>query len=295
MHESILKYRNARYFWWGVAVSLAATAVYLSQSDLQPPNGGTWQGYVLGGIGAALIVWLTALGIVKRSYGRSNIQAWTSAHVYLGLALFVVATLHGAGQLGWNVHTLSYVFMCVVIVSGIVGLSFYLRYPALLVRNSPNATRRQMFAELSRLNDEGEALANRCHVNVRTSVDTAITRTSIGGNLFDQLFARDTSTVMLLVEGKGSDRSLQPVSNRDQAAIIDYVAKCIPRTRKQGESETLQELLDVLCRRQTVTRQIREDIKLHSRLKVWLWIHIPLTMATLITLIIHIVSVFFYW
>ncbi len=288
-----MKYRNSRYGKWALVVIVISFALYFTQTDLQPPNGGTWQGYTLGTIGALLIVWLTALGIVKRRYTGSNVQAWTSAHVYLGLALIVIATLHCAMQFGFNIHTLAYLLMCVVIGSGVVGLIFYLRYPQQLASNRLNATRQKLFSELSELNEQGQQFANQCHVNVRTAIDTAIARTAIGGNLIDQLWGRDASLVVL---PSGDDSpGTQAVSNKDQTAIIDYVAKCIPRARKQGESTKLQELLNIVCRRQAITRQIREDIKLQSRLKVWLWVHVPITMGLLTALTLHIVSVFFYW
>lgn len=294
-HQSILEYRNGRYGWWALLLVVGSALLYASHSDFQPPNGGTWQGYVLGTVGLVLIVWLTALGIVKRRYGKSNIQAWTSAHVYLGMALIVVASLHSALQLGFNVHSLAYILMCVVVVSGLVGLYFYRRYPRQMAQNRRNRSPRQLFAELNELNQQGQDLANQCHINVRTAVDTAIARTAIGGGFLDQLFGLDGSTVVLVAEDEQGGTKRQTLSNRGQQAIIDYVAKCIPRARKQGEASSLQNLLEVLCRRQTVTRQIREDIKFNARLKAWLWVHVPFTIALLVALLIHVVSVFFYW
>lgn len=294
-HQSILEYRKGRYGWYALLLVVAASVLFMSHGDFQPPNGGTWQGYTLGGAGLALIVWLTALGIVKRRYGKSNVQAWTSAHVYLGMALLVVVSLHSALQFGLNVHTLAYVFMCVVIFSGFVGLYFYRRYPALMAKNRHNQSQRQLFAKLNQLNQEGQAQAKLCHVELANAVDTAIARTAIGGGLTDQLWGRDRSTVVLVTEDKKSGAQPGTVSNRDQQAIIDYVARYIPRARKQGEAGNLQSLLDVLCQRQTVTRQLRQDIKFNARLKVWLWVHIPFTIALLAALSIHILSVFFYW
>jgi hypothetical protein len=297
MHQSLLRYQNFRYGWWALVLLLISVGLFISQSDFQPPNGGTLQGYVLGTIGALLIVWLTALGIVKRRYGRSNLQAWTSAHVYLGLALLVVASLHSAMQFGWNVHTLAYVLMCIVIASGGIGLTFYLRYPRMMVLARDGRSRQQLFEELNELNRTGQALASRCQVDVRTASETAIARTGIGGGLLDQLLGRDTSTVVLPASAtaKKTTSKVKAVTNRDQQYIIDYVAACIPRARKQGEAETLQKLLEVLCRRQVLTRQLRDDIKFHARLKVWLWAHVPCTVATLVALIIHVFSVFFFW
>lgn len=294
-HQSILEYRKGRYGWYALLLVVGASVLFASHGDFQPPNGGTWQGYVLGGVGLALIIWLTALGIVKRRYGKSNVQAWTSAHVYLGMALLVVVSLHSALQFGLNVHSLAYVFMCVVILSGFVGLYFYRQYPRLMAKNRNNLSHSKLFARLNDLNQQGRAQAKRCHVDLATAVDTAIARTAIGGGLLDQLWGRDGSTVVLITEDGEKGAQRQTVSNRGQQAIIDHVAKYIPRARKKDEAGNLQNLLEVLCQRQTVTRQLRQDIKYNARLKVWLWVHIPFTIALLAALTIHIMSVFFYW
>src|SRR5690606_30797663 len=98
-----------------VSILLYAWPVYA-----EPRNGGTWQGYTLGTIGALLIGWLLWLGVRKRRYakGSGTVQGWVSAHVYLGSALLVVATLHAGFQLGWNIHSLAYLLMVAVILSG---------------------------------------------------------------------------------------------------------------------------------------------------------------------------------
>jgi NhaP-type Na+/H+ or K+/H+ antiporter len=69
-------------------------------------------------IGAVMIVWLSLLGIRKRVIGPKpfSLKGWTSAHVYLGLALIVVGTLDTGFQLGWIVHTLAWALMMIVTI-----------------------------------------------------------------------------------------------------------------------------------------------------------------------------------
>src|SRR3546814_8850500 len=118
-HEGFLRHRGFRWMKIATALCVAAIAAYLLTDPTPRPSGGTWVGYTLGTIGALLIVWLSLLGIRKRAItaGRWSLKAWTSAHVYLGLSLIVIATLHTGFQLGWHVHTLAYALMMLVIFS----------------------------------------------------------------------------------------------------------------------------------------------------------------------------------
>jgi len=289
MFANLLRYRAGRYLWWSLISIVAGWAIYASHTGSEPPNGGTWQGYVLGTWAALLIVWLAALGYRKRSY-RSRLgttQGWTSAHVYLGLAVWVLATLHCAFQFGWNIHTLAYGLMTVVILSGIVGLYAYINYPAQLAANRAGHSRSDLFAELHELNQAGQSLAQRCSADVQIAVQTSIERTSIGGGVLAQLSGRDDSRFETL-DG-GAQR------NTDQAPVIDLVASRITRADRRTEVNHLQALLAILCRRQSVLRRLRTDIRLQGWLKAWLYLHVPLTLGTLAALTAHIVATFIYW
>jgi hypothetical protein len=56
-----------------------------------------------------------------------------------------------------------------------------------------------------------------------------------------------------------------------------------------------QKVLSLLRKRQAQLDQIRRQLRLRALLEVWLYIHVPVTMALLAALTAHIVSVFFYW
>lgn len=289
IHRSLLNYQGARYLWWALSLSVSSVVLYVTQGDTQPPNGGTWQGYVLGTIGALLIAWLALLGIRKRRYSSTlgTVQGWTSAHVYLGSALILVATLHSGIQVGWNVHTLAYVLMCIVIISGLFGLYTYMSYPQSISKNREGGARSELFAELFDLDRNARSVATRCAPDIAIAVDSSIERTTLGGGIFTQLFGRDNS---FYVRGEGP-----PVSNIDQQPVIDFVGARLPRAAKGMEAANLQQLIVLLCRRQAVLRRIRRDIRLYGWLKIWLYFHVPVTIALLVALVVHIIVTFFYW
>jgi hypothetical protein len=294
IHEGILRYRGSRYLWWALTLIAASSLLYATQSGNHPPSGGSWQGYVLGSIGALLIVWLTLLGVRKRNYRAraGSVQGWTSAHVFLGLALAVVATLHSATRFGWNVHTFAYVLMCAVILSGLFGVYTYLAYPRQVALNSDGRARSALFAELYKLDNKGRELALVCDPSVNVAVKSSIERTTIGGGVYQQLFGIDRSW-FLRADAAGTGSAL--VSNVDQQVVIDFVAERVSRAAKRGEPARLQALITVLCRRQAVLRRTRRDIRLSAWLRLWLYIHVPLTFALIAALVVHILTSFMYW
>jgi hypothetical protein len=296
IHQDLLRYRNAKYLWWSFGVIVIAAALYVTQSSDDPPNGGTWQGYTLGTVGALLIVWLALLGLRKRRYRSSmgTVQGWTSAHIYLGTALLVVATLHTAGQFAWNVHTLSYVLMCIVIGSGFYGVYAYMSHPRSLRSNRRGNSREGLFGELYDLNEKARALSRKSRPDVQGAIESSIERTAIGGGVMTQLLGSDRST--FVAQRTSGDKTVSgPTPNTDQRAIIELVANRIPRAEKEIEAENLQLVLSVLSRRQAVLRRIRMDVQLQAWLQVWLFVHVPFTVALLGALAAHIVTTFLYW
>lgn len=289
IHRNLLLYRGARYLWWSLALMVGSVILYFTQGDTQPPNGGTWQGYVLGTIGALLIVWLTLLGVRKRRYSSTlgTVQGWTSAHVYLGSSLLVVATLHAGLQIGWNLHTLAYVLMCIVVVSGLFGLYTYMSHPQLISKNREGGARAELFAELFELDRNARGIASKCAPDIAIAVDSSIERTTLGGGIYSQLFSRDDS---FFIPGAG-----KPVPNIDQQQVVDFVGQRLPRAAKGAEAASLQQLIVLLCRRQAVLRRIRRDVRLYGWLKIWLYFHVPVTIALLLALVLHILVTFFYW
>lgn len=293
IHTGILEYRAARYLWVSIVIIAICIGLYLSQSGgEQPANGGTWQGYTTGTLGALLILWLSLLGVRKRRYRSriGSVAGWTSAHVYLGASVIVIGTLHSAGQLGWNIHSLAYVLMCAVVISGFFGIYYYSSVPHKSLRNRGGRSREALFEELHQLDEEGRSAAELCSSEIASGAMSAIERTSIGGGVTAQLLRSDNSKMSILTDGKP-----KIVENKDQERVLAMIAARIPDAQRQSEVEPLGNLMSIMGRRQAIIRRIVRDIQLQGLLKVWLYLHIPLTVALLVALIAHIVSTFLYW
>jgi hypothetical protein len=292
MHESILSYRGRRYLWLSSALALVCAMAYALHDPPEPPNGGTWLGYTLGGVGAALILWLIAFGVRKRSYrsGLGTLQGWLSAHVYLGSALLVVVTLHTGFQFGWNVHTLAYALMLLVIASGVVGTVLYLRYPAQMNALRSGANREQWLAEIGDLDQKSLRLARSLPAEFADVVASTRDRTALGGSALALLTGADRSRVLL-----PGAAGAAPVPNGDQAATLRWLGDRLARSTDGSESARIQDLLTLQGARRATLARLREDLRLQAWLEVWLYLHVPVAIGLAAALIAHVLSVFIYW
>lgn len=282
-HQSILEFKHGRYFKLALLLCAAAIGVYAWHDPpaiYLKPYGGTWLGYTLGIIGAVLILWLMLLGIRKRRY-RSNIgsvQGWTSAHVFLGTSLIVVVTLHCAFEFGWNIHTLAYALMMLVIASGFFGVYAYLRYPEYMTANLAGETLETMLLKVADL----EVKCKRIALDLPDEVNTLITdaskraaeKTALGGSFRRQLAGIDPRHPMRVA--------------RD--ALLQM------GTRFSGDQAKVQEQLVMeMTRIVALTDRVRRDLQFRALMQIWLYFHVPLSFALLAALTAHVISVFYFW
>jgi len=300
MHASFLSHSRYRYLWVALALSLASLVAYLVHQPLgAPPNGGTWLGYTLGTIGAVLILWLTWFGVRKRRYGAGigSLRGWLSAHVYLGTSLILIAFLHAGFQVGWNIHTLALVLMLLVIFSGFFGVFAYLRYPTLMTRNRDNASREAMLEEIAEIDQNALMLADTVDPTIHATVLRSIERTQLGGGVWAQLTAHDDSEAALnkLREAATAREKETKKAKGDTPtmfAMVDFLSK---QNASDKQSDALRKLIDLLTRKKALASRVARDIQLQALMEIWLYVHVPLTIALLGALTAHIVSVLFYW
>ena len=276
LHDGFL--RHAGFRWLKVALAISVfTILSYALIDIRPHhNGGSWYGYVLGTIGAVLILWLTALGIRKRAMTRGawSLKAWTSAHVYLGLSLIVIGTLHTGFSFGWNVHTLAYALMMLVILSGMFGIAVYAALPAALSTNRDEMTETQMLDSLRALDRQLHDAAQPLTHDMAQVVQSALEQDAFGGSVWNRL-----------------------TGNYPRCATSSALRQVRDVTGPKADlgGDPLEKVDTLLERKQAMLGKLRRHLRLRALLEVWLYVHVPATIALLAALSAHIVSVFFYW
>jgi hypothetical protein len=276
LHESFLRYRHYRW----LVLSLFGLGVALVAYGLDHPargrGGGPPMGLALGSVSAALIVWLLWFGVRKRSYAASGppLVGWLSAHVYLGTALLLLVPLHAGFRFGWNVHTLAYVLMSTVILSGLAGAAIYRRVPRLMTANRSGEKLSALFERIDGIDAECRVLA-RDLGDVASTIERSVTATTIGGGLWRQLAAHDRGCPTA-----GALTTLRQYAERGKVG--------------PAERETVKKLLALLAQKRALLGQIRRDVRWKAWLDVWLLAHVPLAAATIAAVAIHVFVVFYY-
>jgi hypothetical protein len=297
MHQSFINFRNYRYGLIAGAGSLLSIAAYNLDRPRVPPNGGTWLGYTLGTIAALLVVFLALFGIRKRSFS-SNIGTalgWVSAHVYLGLAALLIATLHSGMHFGANVHTVAYVLMCIVTSSGCWGVYAYISFPGAMMNQRGNLRRSEFLRQIAEIDSSALELAESISPQMTQLLAESARRTDLGGgNLWKQLRGRDESTILMGTDAAA--RGSHVVLNTNQRALIQTLAELRTGGRQsQITLSNVQKLLGLAGSKAALLQRLRRETQLAALLRIWLFLHVPVCCALLAALFIHIVTVFLYW
>lgn len=271
-HEGFLRYAGFRWAKISGGLCLLIIISYALVDVTPRHNGGSWYGYTLGTIGAGLILWLTALGYRKRKMSNDywSLKAWTSAHVYLGLSLIVIGTWHTGFQLGWNVHTLAWALMMLVILSGLYGVIVYATLPAALSNNRDEMTQMQMLEAIRAFDRQLHSAAQPL-----TPADTAPVLAALDEDPF--------------AGGIGARLSGRYPNCATAAALRTLAAS------QSSDAAARDKVVGLLKQKVAALARLRAHLRLRALLEIWLYVHVPLTFALIAALSAHIISVFFYW
>ncbi len=275
LHEGFLSYERGRWIKLSLALVALATLVYAIDDPIGGPSGNTVYGYTVGTLAAALMLWLTWFGARKRSYRAAGapLRGWLSAHVYLGIAVVVLVPLHSGFQFHLNVHTLAYALMSLTVATGIAGVALYATLPTAMTANRSGEPLEGLLERISQLDAEARAAASALPDLVSQAVARAIGTPIMTGGLLSQL---------------GSTDARCPT-----AAAVDVVAGILPTVADELRPDS-ERVLELLALRRTLVARIRREARMQTLLDLWLIAHIPLAVASVVAVIVHVIAVFYY-
>jgi hypothetical protein len=276
MGSSFLTYRSGRWLWIALASALVLVIHYLYYRSRTVAYGGSFEGLLYGVVGTGLIAVLMYLGIRKRSYSSSSgtLQGWVSAHVYLGLLTLLLIPMHAGFRFGWDVHTLAFVLLSVVVLSGIVGIILYLNIPSRLTKFEAGQQADKIDGEMGRLLVDMRAL-------VKDKSDALV-----------QLYKSEVTALQkarpqgwsLLLKGQGSD--LLALRSADLAEKVSSIPP--------EDQAAFQILSQLLLKNAQLKLNLMRQMRLRNALQAWLYVHVPVSIALVVAVVLHLVMVFVY-
>lgn len=264
---------HRRFFWmWVCAGAVGAMAVaYHFDRPLGGPSGGTPLGIAYGVLATAGIGLLMAYGARRRhayAHGPGTLKGWLSAHVWIGTALAIVVPMHSGFRFARNLHTLAYVLMLATIVTGLWGAFSYLMYPPRLRAQREGTTPKKLLEQLER--------ASREMAGIMSGKSAALASFA---RRIDLQFGPSAMRILLA----------RPYAFVDPDDVV-LLLGTLPRE----EYEAGLALAKVGHRKRQVANQLITEAGTAARMRVWLFLHVPLSFACVAAVLAHVFWVVFY-
>lgn len=271
MSQNFLNQRRFLWLWVCAALVVLLGVIYWRDQPVGGKNGGTRLGFIYGGISTAGMLFLMYYGIRKRYAYRSGsgtLKGWLGLHVWVGLALCIVVPMHSGFKLELNLHAASYLLMVLTVLSGLWGAYAYLRYPPELTGRREGITIRGSVAQMKALSGELSVLAknkSQEFLAAQARLDVPIEPTF--GML---LFAR-------------------PIPTFSKKAISDILG-LLP----QAEYQAGLKMTEIASRRIAIANRLIGEASVAAQMRIWLFLHVPLSVACFVAMLAHIFWVLFY-
>jgi hypothetical protein len=270
--------------------SVAATAWYVgaSRGASEWPSGASAPGLTFGIVAGLLILFEFLLWPRKtlfRVWRIGRTQVWMRAHIWLGLLTVPLIMLHSWRELGGALTTTLVVLFAVVIASGIWGLVVQQFLPRAMLAQVPAET---IYTQIGGV---VEGFRQEARLLVR----------GVRGELSAEGGAGGTATVAA---------NFAVLENAFATVIEPYLSKesrggsvLANGTRAANFFRGLRDQLPVgvhptIDRLETFCEQRRQfalQARLHFWLHNWLWVHLPLSAALLVLMIVHVVVALKFW
>jgi hypothetical protein len=298
-----------------VAVAVLASVWFFAASGAQGDwvSGRSFPGFTFGVLGGLICLFEFALWGRKkvRSWRIGRTQVWMRAHIWLGLLAVPLLVYHSGFRWGGTLSTVLMALFLVVIASGVWGLVMQQFLPTRMFAEIPAET---IYSQIDHVTGllarEGEQLvlatcgpeeggdgvpeerlepaavgaghlvvgAVRSAGRVQGKVlETRAPANPVPNSEFLRVFYRNSVKPYL----ERGEKTGSPLALASRAAVIFQDA----RTRLSPAAHDAVNALENFCEQR---RQLDHQARIHFWLHNWLWVHLPLSVALILLMFVHV-------
>jgi hypothetical protein len=269
--------------WIGgvLLVLLIASYAWYAREAGETHGGTRWGiGY---GIGAsALVLLLVAFAWRKRAYRSKagTLEGWLQAHVVLGALAPLVVLCHSGFRFEDRVAVAAFGALGAVWLSGIVGAVLYSVYPRLLTEVQSSLSTAEISERLNRLAGSMARVAAG-----RSQAFEGVCREVLGSAVPARL-----AGWRLLWGWLPGGRSARAGAGGAGAGELGRLLARVP----PEEQEPLRQLMVLARQHRELHLRLAYQERYKNLLDVWLWVHVPLSVALLVLIAAHVVAAFYF-
>ena len=285
------------------------------------PSGSSLPGFTFGVLGGAIVLFELLLWWRKkvRTWRIGRAKIWMRAHIWLGLLCVPLLIYHSGFRLGGPLATVLMVLLLIVVASGIAGLILQQILPQRMLHDVPAETiYSQIDRVVSQLAKEAERLIlatcgpaegdlamlekEREIADLRAVGHLTVGVVRSAGRIQGKVLQTRVPSlpvpeveplrrffhaimVPFLTQGGGPGSPLRH-PGRAATMFLDLKTKLAPAAH-----ETV-DILESLCDQR---RQLDRQAQMHFWLHSWLWLHLPLSVALVVLMLIHVWFALKYW
>lgn len=264
-----------RWRFGGLALLGLAVAAWLLQRRLEPAShGGSPGGLAWGILATLLILALVAFGWRKRAYRSrlGKLEGWLQVHLWLGLLVLLAVLFHTGWRFQDRLALTTLGVMALVVASGLVGAFLYALLPRFLTAASSRRTPAEASAQL---NQQAQAMAL-----LASGRSPAFQRVFQG--LLDEATPGRFAGWRLLA---GRPRRAEA----GEHAWSRMLGEVPP-----PERDSLRALLVLSRQHQELLESLEAQQFYRNWLEVWLWVHVPASLALLVLVAVHAITALYY-
>lgn len=286
--EAFARRRVAYLLFMLVAVCVPALAWNLAarQGWVAWPSASKGFGLVAGLFAGAVILFEMLLWPRKKLRGKrlGKTRKWLSLHVWLGIVILPLGVIHSGYHFGGFLTTALMVLFLIVILSGVFGTALQQWLPSKMLSDLNRETiAAEIDTVMAQLGDETDGLVETLAVSAKAAEHGQAQGAVV---TVDQATAFFHGQLKPYLE-RGASANAALAARQSARVLFDRLRRAYP----PDKAEAITKLEGFCDQRREADRQATLQWWLHS----WLLVHVPLSVALTVLLVVHAVVAMKAW